>query len=74
MVPGSDFCGSVAPINFLPYLITPSPSQTYTQIQSTHVLFNLDAGTTSSETRDAYHGKYMTRAKKVTQSIKEYDF
>uniref|UniRef100_J3MAE1 Uncharacterized protein n=1 Tax=Oryza brachyantha TaxID=4533 RepID=J3MAE1_ORYBR len=28
MVPGSDFCGSVAPISFLPYLITPSPSQT----------------------------------------------
>jgi hypothetical protein len=23
MVPGSDFCGFVAPISFLPYLITP---------------------------------------------------
>jgi hypothetical protein len=29
MVPGSDFCGSVAPISFLPYFITPSPSHTY---------------------------------------------
>lgn len=29
IVPGSDFCGSVAPISFRPYLITPSPSQTY---------------------------------------------
>lgn len=29
MVPGSDFCGSVAPISFLPYLMTPSPSHTY---------------------------------------------
>jgi hypothetical protein len=65
---------AVAPINFLPYLITPSPSQTYAQIQSTYILFTLDAGTTSAEMRDAYHGKYRARANKVTQSIEERSF
>jgi len=28
MVPGSEACGLVAPINLRPYLITPCPSQT----------------------------------------------
>ena len=34
IVPGSDFCGSVAPISFRPYFMTPSPSQTYNLINS----------------------------------------
>lgn len=41
MVPGSDFCGSVAPISFLPYLMTPSPSQTYKNCTTNLCTINL---------------------------------
>lgn len=78
MVPGSDFDGSVAPISFLPYLITPSPSHTF-RIWNRLINCNLAANTGLFVYGQKmggfdYHGKHGTGAEEVAQSIEERPF
>jgi hypothetical protein len=77
MVPGSDFCGSVAPISFLPYLITPSPSQTYRNCMANLCMIHclsMHANFLCTDEGPAYHRKYRARAEEVAQSIEERSF
>ena len=72
IVPGSDFCGSVAPISFRPYFITPSPSQTC-RIQSIS-RSQIDVKQGDKSLSSSNHCNNRARAEEVAQTIEERSF